>query len=112
MKYLLIALVIAAVGCQSKAEKERYRPIRVGDVISGKSYRNEWGNDKMPKGICRFFVRSRDFEDSCHLYNIGDTIRPREVKLGGTGLVSTTIELPGDSIYFFSTGTFNIDTTH
>jgi hypothetical protein len=48
-------------------------------VITDKRYTNYEGKP-MPKGICRLWYKTcpncdeNQFEDSCHKYNIGDTI--------------------------------------
>lgn len=46
-------------------------------VIKGKRFKDSFDHP-MPKGICRFFYDDpawHEFEDSCYLYHIGDTIK-------------------------------------
>lgn len=49
-------------------------------VIIAKSYTTFWGS-AMPQGICRYWVKewenvdAQEFQDSCGMYNVGDTLR-------------------------------------
>lgn len=69
MKKLLIVLTILAfVGCN--------RPPKNIETITRKSMiTNNWSQD-LPNCICYFSTSyGNNFEDSCHFYSYGDTIR-------------------------------------
>jgi hypothetical protein len=70
---LVAILMLAAglfVGCSNGS--------KIKPIVTGKSYHTYTGKE-MPKCLCRFFTENGTweggvFEDSCHLFNIGDTL--------------------------------------
>lgn len=77
MKKLLLTFSFAiaiGVGCTERSDA----PKKVWHVIISKSYLTYY-NNPLPKGICRFLYTKdgifEEFQDSCHFYKIGDTLK-------------------------------------
>jgi hypothetical protein len=69
----LVILLLLLVSCEH-IPGERELPER---VILQKAYFNTNG-DLMPTGLCRFQYKNAtlmEFQDSCHFYFVGDTIK-------------------------------------
>ena len=73
MKKLITLIIIASIVGSDQGQK-------IKPVIVSKSYRT-YNGSPMQSCICRFFykeysnqIESRQFEDSCQKYNVGDTI--------------------------------------
>lgn len=71
-KLITLIIITSIVGCDNGH--------KIKPVVVSKSYRTYAGS-QMQSGICRFFYKEysdqigySQFEDSCHKYNVGDTI--------------------------------------
>ena len=62
--FIILLLAVSVSGCETKKD----------NIVTGKYYYNFW-DKKMPEGLCRFWVNGKEFQDSCHFYRLGDTIR-------------------------------------
>jgi hypothetical protein len=74
IKFCACALLVAVIFCSCHGDE-------IADpVIKSKYYTNFFGSP-MPKGICRFtYIIDegdgciQEFQDSCHLYSLGDRV--------------------------------------